>query len=190
MKFIERNTAVAAASAGIGVLQVVTFRAYIDPTYGDIPFTEALPPEWRKWSSTGSVIIGTIALAAGSLLDLSQNVKTFLQVYGVSVAVGGLTNGIFPATLGAMSRTRSRLASRSPILSRRTLPGTRARRTVALDSAAAAKRASITTQPNAPYPVKIPGQRNIFKENSTRTSTHTNEVMYTPTMVRSNKILA
>lgn len=92
---------VVGAGASVGVAQTVIFRQYVDG-FGNFPLIgDMLPHPWGKWSTFGNILIGGIAFGLTQFTDIiadkSHDLNQFLKIYGMSVLVGGLMNGIFPS---------------------------------------------------------------------------------------------
>jgi len=119
MRF-EKETMVMGAGAGVGVIQTVLTKQYVDPQFGPIPYIGTMvPAPWGNWSTLGNIIIGGIFFGLGGFTDIIKNknytLNSFLTIYGVTTLVGGIMNGIFygPA-LGARARApaaRARLTT-------------------------------------------------------------------------------
>lgn len=110
---LDKETGAMAAGAGIGVIQVVTFKEYIDPTYGTIPYVDTIiPAPWNRWSTFGNIVIGGVVFAISSFTSWISNksyiANKFLQIYGITTLIGGITNGIFPGTTAAARATTLR----------------------------------------------------------------------------------
>jgi len=109
---LDKEAMIMSAGAGVGVVQVVTFKEYIDPTYGPFPgITGIIPAPWDRWSTFGNILIGGIVFAITSFTPWIANANyaanKFLQAYSVTALIGGVANGIFPGTLGARARARA-----------------------------------------------------------------------------------
>lgn len=82
---------------GIGVVQTVVTKQYL----GGVPFFDQfIPYPWNQWGSLGNILIGGIlfAISQGTSWVRNFEIKSFLTMYGMTTLVGGLMNGIFPAT--------------------------------------------------------------------------------------------
>ena len=107
---LDKETMAMASGASIGVIQTVVFKEYIDPTYGPFPGVSGiLPAPWDRWSTFGNILIGGIVFGLTSftswISNKSYTANKFLQLYGITTLIGGITNGIFPgAILGARAR--------------------------------------------------------------------------------------
>lgn len=99
---IDRTTMVMGAGAGVGVIQTVLTKEYIDPTFGPIPFVgQYLPYPWGNWSTFGNIVIGGICFGVATFTNVfsrKPEIGNFLSVYGITTLIGGFMNGIFPGT--------------------------------------------------------------------------------------------
>ena len=119
---LDKETMAMASGAGIGVIQTVVFKEYIDPTYGPFPWISGIiPAPWNRWSTFGNILIGGIIFGLTSFTSLISNksfiANRFLQIYGITTLIGGITNGIFPGAVAgarapALRATRAVAAQR------------------------------------------------------------------------------
>ena len=105
-----KETMIMGAGAGVGVIQTVLTKQYIDPQFGPIPYIGTmLPAPWGNWSTLGNIIIGGVFFGVGAFTDIIKNksytLNNFLTIYGITTLVGGVMNGVFygPA-MGARAR--------------------------------------------------------------------------------------
>ena len=114
MKYLDKDVGIAAAGAGLGVIQIVAFDKIVDQTYGPIP---GLPPEWapyNKWSTLGNIAIGGVVTAVSIFVNMDQKLKSLLMGYGVSVLVGGLSLAVLSPP-AARSRVRLPIRARGQV---------------------------------------------------------------------------
>lgn len=116
---ISRTIMTTGAGAGIGVIQTIVFKEYIDPNFGPIPgIGTVLPYPWGNWSTFGNILIGGVVFGLSQFTKVIKNkdLNNFLTIYGISVLIGGIMNGVFPgapaARAGARARAPVRLAPR------------------------------------------------------------------------------
>jgi len=111
MKALDKETMIMGAGAGVGVIQTVVTKQYLDPQFGPIPVIGTmLPAPWGNWSTLGNILIGGIFFGVGAFTDVIKNksytVNNFLTIYGITTLVGGIMNGVFYGpTLGARARS-------------------------------------------------------------------------------------
>jgi len=116
MQKLDKNTISFGAGAAVGVTQTILFKEYVDTQFGPIPFVgDYLPYPWGNWSSLGNVLIGGIAFGVSQFTGAVKNtdLKNFLGTYGLTTLVGGVLNGVFPAS-APVARAR-RLVARAPV---------------------------------------------------------------------------
>ena len=116
----DKETLMLGAGAGIGVIQTVVFKEYLDPMYGNIPFIgDYLPAPWGRISVLGNILIGGVFLGITQFTNLIANknydINNFLKIYGITTLVGGIANGIF---YGGASPMRARAAGTALRLAR------------------------------------------------------------------------
>lgn len=94
------------AGAGVGVIQTVLMKEYVDKNFGKFPFIgNMLPGPWGYWSTFGNILIGGIAFGLSTftsiIKDKNESVNNFLTTYGISTLIGGIMNGLFPVAMPA-----------------------------------------------------------------------------------------
>jgi len=120
VKKIDRETMVVGAGAGIGVIQTVLMKEYVDSEFGPIPYiSDFIPDPWARWSTFGNIVLGGVAFGLTTFTNLVKNydVNKFFQIYGMTTLIGGIMNGIFPGpTLGyKATRTAALVAPRTTV---------------------------------------------------------------------------
>jgi len=122
----DKTAAWPCAGAAIGATQLVLMDKYADTT-GPIPFIgDFLPAPWNKWSTTGNMIFGGIAVFASiftKALNKSLRVKKTVQTYGAVTFVGGLVSGLVQMMMVPPVPLRTRIPLRAPGLTRMPTPG-------------------------------------------------------------------
>ena len=102
MKYLDKETMAMGAGAGVGVIQTIIMKEYVDVTYGPIPGIGTSLGEWGKWSTLGNILIGGVVFGistfTGVIANKSYEFNKFLQMYGITALIGGIVNGIFPRT--------------------------------------------------------------------------------------------
>lgn len=113
-RYIDRQTMIVGAGAGVGVIQTIGFTKIAGPfpLIGDY-----IPTPWNQWSTLGNILFGGVAFGISTFTNLikSSDLKTFLQTYGITALIGGITWGVvltLTTPLGARGRG---LALRRPV---------------------------------------------------------------------------
>jgi len=94
----DKETLMLGAGAGIGVIQTVAFKQYLDPMYGNVPYIgDMLPDPWGKISVLGNILIGGIAFGLTQFTSVVESknydLNQFLKIYGITTLIGGIMNG-------------------------------------------------------------------------------------------------
>jgi len=91
-KYIDKQTMVVGAGAGVGVIQTIGFTRIGGP----FPLIgQYIPAPWNQWSTLGNILIGGVAFGISTFTNLiGGDIKTFLQTYGITTLIGGITWGI------------------------------------------------------------------------------------------------
>lgn len=96
MAKIDKQAMIYGAGAGLGVLQTVASREWgVCPLIGGY-----LPGNWNRSGCIGNIILGALifGISQGTkLLNKNKKAKDFLTLYGSTILIGGLVNGIFPS---------------------------------------------------------------------------------------------
>lgn len=131
---LDKETMIMGAGAGIGVIQTVVTKEYVDANFGNFPgIGDMIPAPWGRWSTFGNILIGGICFGLSTFTGLIKNysIVKFLQAYGITTLVGGIVNGVFPGTVIALGRARRpamrlapRVAARVGVATPTTQPGT------------------------------------------------------------------
>ena len=112
---LDRNIVTCGAGAGVGVIQTVLMKQYVD-AYGPIPVVGTyIPAPWNRWSTLGNILIGGAVFGISQFTNVvkKDDVKDFLGVYGITAIVGGIMNGLFTPVV-ARAGAGARVA-RAPI---------------------------------------------------------------------------
>ncbi|MBU0959250.1 MAG: hypothetical protein KKB31_04880 [Nanoarchaeota archaeon] len=87
---VSNKTLVYGAGAGVGIVQVA-----LSTKWGQFPVGGVQPP-WGNWSAIGNIVIGAIVLGVTGYtkwFTKHTDWKNFLQMYGISVLIGGIVSG-------------------------------------------------------------------------------------------------
>ena len=103
---VDKESIIMGAGAGIGVIQTIVTKEYVDPTFGPIPYIGGMiPSPWNRWSTLGNMLIGGIVFAVSQFTNIIENksctANSFLKMYGITTLIGGIMNGIFPGPAAA-----------------------------------------------------------------------------------------
>lgn len=159
----DKKTMVVSAGAGVGVVQTIyTKQLGAIPYLGDI-----LPAPWGNWSTIGNILIGTAVFGITTFTNIlakSHNyINTGLQVYGLTILIGGLANGIFETTLSTKAKM---LASAMPksngFFTDTYYPGVKGTFYRRPQSRAKGFASDVTKNPMAAIPTKIPYNKILF----------------------------
>ncbi|MCX6819658.1 MAG: hypothetical protein NT129_06710 [Candidatus Aenigmarchaeota archaeon] len=103
--YIDRQTIKIGAGAGIGIVQTFAFREYLDQ-YPIPVISDFIPYPWNRWSTFGNILIGAVALGVTSFTGVLNRKNPTLNkavfVYGLTVLLGGIFNGIWSNGNGLM----------------------------------------------------------------------------------------
>jgi len=120
-----KKTVTMGAGAGVALVQTFLTRKFATnvPFIGDI-----LPTNWGQWNTLGNILIGGVAygLALNAKYFKKKkkaDLKNFLTIYGMTLVVGGIMNGLFPG--GVASGGLSRLQGNAGMGLRRQAPNGR-----------------------------------------------------------------
>jgi len=99
----DKKTVTMGAGAGVALVQTFLTRKYATnvPFIGDI-----LPTNWGQWNTLGNILIGGVAygLALNAKYFKKKkkaDLKNFLTIYGMTLVVGGIMNGLFPGRVSS-----------------------------------------------------------------------------------------
>jgi hypothetical protein len=105
--YVDRQTIMIGAGAGIGIVQTFAFREYLDQ-YPIPGISGVIPDPWNRWSTFGNILIGAVALGVtsftGVLNKRNPTLNKIIWTYGLTVLLGGILNGVWPKAMGMRAR--------------------------------------------------------------------------------------
>jgi len=153
MKMVK-EIIVTGAGAGVGVVQILVTKKYdgLFPLIGGY-----IPYPWGNYSTLGNILIGGVAFGISTFTKLlSGDIKTFLQIYGITALIGGIANGILDTVVGAFT------ASGNGYYTEEYYPAFEGQFYRRPESRARGFASDVTTQPMAAIPTKIPYGKILF----------------------------